>query len=72
MSPPARSGAGRGPATFSAPDNHWARQGWTSARRDRVTPGQRSELLTEAWRRRAPRRLVAACDAAHPGGDGVG
>ncbi|MFI7025874.1 MmcQ/YjbR family DNA-binding protein [Micromonospora sp. NPDC049900] len=58
------------PATFGAPDNHWGRQGWTSARLDRVDPGQLSELLTDAWRRRAPRRLVTAFDAARPGGGG--
>ncbi|WP_018833579.1 MmcQ/YjbR family DNA-binding protein [Salinispora tropica] len=53
------------PATFSAPDNHWGRQGWTSARLDRVDPVQLGELLTEAWRLRAPRRLVTAFDARH-------
>lgn len=57
------------PAVFSAPDNHWGRQGWTSARLDRIDPPVLAELLTEAWRRRAPKRLVTAFDATRTDSD---
>lgn len=51
------------PRAFEAPDNHWGRQGWTRVVLDRVDPRQLEELLIEAWRLRAPKRLVAEFDA---------
>ena len=36
---------------------------WILARLDRVDPEELAELLAEAWRRLAPRRIVEAFDA---------
>ena len=37
--------------------------GWVGIRLDRVDPEEAVELLDEAWRVTAPKRLVAAYDA---------
>lgn len=49
------------PDSFSA-EGHWGRQGWTIVRLDAVDPDELRELVTDAWRRRAPKKLVAAYD----------
>src|SRR5882757_3133893 len=50
------------PATFaSAP--YVGRFGWISVTLARIDPDELTELLTEAWRRTAPRRLVHEFDA---------
>lgn len=51
------------PGAFS-PAPYVGRFGWVQAALDAVDPDELSELLTEAWRRTAPRRLVTAFDAA--------
>ncbi len=38
------------------------RYGWVQVRLDRVEAGQLEELVVEAWRQTAPKRLVAAFD----------
>ena len=40
----------------------WGHQGWTSVDLDRADPAELRELLVEAWRGVAPKRLVAAHD----------
>jgi hypothetical protein len=37
--------------------------GWVGIRLDRVDPQEAVELLDEAWRATAPKRVVAAYDA---------
>jgi hypothetical protein len=44
----------------------WGHQGWTSVELARVDRALFGKLLVEAWRRIAPKRVVAAWDAAHP------
>ncbi|MBD0688675.1 MmcQ/YjbR family DNA-binding protein [Streptomyces sp. CBMA123] len=39
------------------------RHGWVSVRLDLVDPAELDDLVTEAWRRTAPKRLVAGFDA---------
>ena len=41
----------------------WGHQGWTSVDLSRADPGELRELIVEAWRGVAPKRLVAAHDA---------
>lgn len=50
------------PRTFSAPGG-WAQRGWTSVDLTRIGAAELRELLTESWRRTAPKRLVKAFDA---------
>ena len=51
------------PGTFSfAP--YVGRFGWVRIALESVDPGELEELLAEAWRRTAPRRLVKAFDDA--------
>jgi hypothetical protein len=40
--------------------------GWIRIELDRVDPEELTELVTEAWRLTAPKRLVKAFDEAHP------
>ena len=46
----------------------WAagRFGWTRVRLDRIEVDEARELVLEAWRLTAPKKLVAAYDAGHP------
>jgi len=55
----------RDPATFSIPA-YVGKHGWVSIRLAGADPDELRELLIEAWRRTAPKRLVAAYDAAEP------
>lgn len=50
------------PATFSAPDNTYGQNGWTTVELATVDPTQLKELITEAWRRLAPRKLLTELD----------
>lgn len=51
------------PGTFS-PAPYVGRFGWVRVALEAVDPDELSELLTEAWRRTAPRRQVKAFDEA--------
>jgi hypothetical protein len=51
------------PETFSVAP-YVGRFGWVRVALDRVDAGELRELLTEAWRRTAPKRLVGEFDAA--------
>ncbi|MET8153926.1 MmcQ/YjbR family DNA-binding protein [Actinoplanes sp. NPDC049668] len=46
------------PSVFSAPANHWGRLGWTVVRLAGADAGQLRELVTDAWRRLAPKGLI--------------
>jgi hypothetical protein len=50
--------------TFSPAAGAWGRQGWTLVELSGADPVELRELVIEAWRWRAPRRLVADFDAA--------
>ena len=49
------------PKTFAVA-SYTGRFGWVSVQLSTVDPGEMRELVIEAWRRTAPRRLVAAYD----------
>lgn len=51
------------PRTFSAAP-YVGRFGWIRVALARTDPGELAELLTEAWRRTAPRRMVKLFDGA--------
>ena len=51
------------PETFGVPA-YVGRHGWVSIQLATVDPAELAELVVEAWRQTAPRRLVAASDAA--------
>jgi hypothetical protein len=51
------------PETFGVPA-YVGRHGWVSIQLATVDPAELRELLVEAWRQTAPRRLVAAYDSA--------
>jgi hypothetical protein len=51
------------PATFSAAARV-GRYGWVAVRLDGVDPAEMRELVVEAWRRTAPRRVVDEFDRA--------
>jgi hypothetical protein len=53
------------PDTFSVPA-YVGKHGWIGIELDRVDPAELSELVTEAWRLTAPKRLVSAFDEANP------
>jgi hypothetical protein len=53
---------GSEPGTFSVPA-YVGQHGWVGIRLDRVDPDEAVELLDEAWRATAPKRVVAAYDA---------
>jgi hypothetical protein len=53
---------GSEPETFSVPA-YVGQHGWVGIRLARVDPEEAVELLDEAWRLTAPKRLVAAYDA---------
>ncbi|MFC5884550.1 MmcQ/YjbR family DNA-binding protein [Kitasatospora sp. CM 4170] len=50
------------PEVFDYPA-YVGRHGWIGVRLDRVDPAELRELLTEAWRRTAPKRMVREFDA---------
>ena len=50
------------PETFAVPQ-YVGRFGWVSVQLSSVDPTLMRELIIEAWRRTAPKRLVAAYDA---------
>lgn len=52
------------PETFEPAAGAWGRQGWTVVSLASADPEELRELVIEAWRWRAPKRLVAAYDAA--------
>ena len=51
------------PETFRIPD-YVGRHGWVSIQLATVDPTELRELMVEAWRQTAPRRLVRGYDAA--------
>jgi hypothetical protein len=53
------------PDTFSVPA-YVGKHGWIGIQLDRVDAEELSELVTEAWRLTAPKRLVTSFDDAHP------
>jgi competence protein ComEC len=53
------------PDTFGVPA-YVGRHGWVSIRLGTVDPAELHELVVEAWRRTAPKRLVNGYDAHHP------
>jgi hypothetical protein len=53
------------PGTFGIPA-YVGRHGWVSIQLATVDPAELRELLVEAWRQTAPKRLVATYDAATP------
>jgi hypothetical protein len=53
---------GSEPETFSIPA-YVGQHGWVGIRLERVDAGEAAELLDEAWRATAPKRVVAAFDA---------
>jgi hypothetical protein len=53
------------PETFGVPA-YVGRHGWVSVELATADPAGVRELVTEAWRQTAPKRLVAAYDADHP------
>jgi hypothetical protein len=50
------------PETFGIPA-YVGRHGWVSIRLATVDPAEFRELIVEAWRQTAPKRLVAAYDS---------
>ena len=52
------------PETFGVPA-YVGRHGWVSIQLATVDPAEFRELLVEAWRQTAPKRLVTAYDSAH-------
>jgi hypothetical protein len=58
---------GSDPETFS---EGWASTttAWVTIHLDRADPDELLELMAGAWRMSAPRKVIAAFDAAHPAG----
>jgi len=52
---------GSEPETFSVPA-YVGQHGWVAVRLDRVDPEELAELIDEAWRMTAPKRLIKAYD----------
>jgi len=52
------------PGAFSPAAGAWGRKGWTHVVLARVKATELEELVAEAWRLTAPKRLVIAYDAA--------
>jgi hypothetical protein len=57
------------PETFGVPA-YVGRHGWVGIQLATVDPAELGELVVEAWRQTAPRRLVAAYDAQQGWGGG--
>jgi hypothetical protein len=53
------------PDTFFVPA-YVGKHGWIGIATDRVDPGELRELVIEAWRMTAPKRLVKGWDAENP------
>ena len=53
------------PDTFFIP-KYVGKHGWIGMQLDRVDPEELRELVIEAWRMTAPKRLVTAWDEVHP------
>jgi hypothetical protein len=51
------------PDTFERAKGKWGEQGWTLIRLDAVDQEQLRELIIEAWRTRAPKKLLAEYDS---------
>jgi hypothetical protein len=47
--------------------NPWSKQGWTDMNLAHITPTECKQLMEEAWRRVAPKRLAKALDEAQNG-----
>jgi hypothetical protein len=60
-----RACVGSDPETFFVPP-YVGKHGWIGIFLDRVDPEELEELVTEAWRLTAPKRLLKAYDEAHP------
>ena len=63
-----RPGRSRRPLTAAAPETfgvpaYVGRHGWVSIQLATVDPTELGELVVEAWRQTAPKRLVATYDA---------
>ena len=54
------------PDAFEPAPGSWGRQGWTGVELALLEEDELRELIVSAWLRRAPRRLAAAYEAAHP------
>jgi hypothetical protein len=54
------------PDAFTPAAGAWGRQGWTTVELAAVDADELRELVIGAWRYRAPRRVLAAYDAANP------
>jgi hypothetical protein len=54
------------PQTFSAPPNKYGQAGWTFVELSTVDDQQLRELITDAWRRLAAKKLIAEFDQAPP------
>jgi hypothetical protein len=54
---------GSEPETFSVPA-YVGQHGWVAVRLDRVDPEELAELVEEAWRMTAPKRVIRAFDEA--------
>ena len=52
---------GSEPETFSVPA-YVGQHGWVAVRLDRVDPEELAELIDEAWRTTAPKRVVKVYD----------
>jgi hypothetical protein len=55
-----------GSETFVPASGQWGRQGWTLVRMDGIDRSYAQELIAEAWRYRAPKKLLSAYDAGEP------
>ncbi|RJL22492.1 MmcQ/YjbR family DNA-binding protein [Bailinhaonella thermotolerans] len=53
------------PAKFFYREGHDTNYNWMRVRLSAVDPSELRELITDAWRLKAPKRLVTAYDAAH-------
>jgi hypothetical protein len=54
------------PETFTLAAGAWGRSGWTRVELARIESGALTELLLQAWRLVAPKRLVAAHGGSAP------
>ncbi|WP_020519204.1 MmcQ/YjbR family DNA-binding protein [Catelliglobosispora koreensis] len=52
------------PETFSPASGAWGKQGWTVVKLETADPKQLRELITDAWRGVAPKKLLKEFDEA--------